>query len=49
MIDAACRIADRVIRGETALHRRVRREGILAVAILSFVVIYRMISAGPPY
>lgn len=40
-------VVDRVITGQTKLHRRVRREFMLAVVIVSAVVIYRVISAVP--
>jgi hypothetical protein len=38
---------DRVIRGETKLHRRLRREFLLAVVVVSAVVIYRTLCASP--
>lgn len=40
-------VVDRVITGQTALHRRVRREFMLAVVIVSAVVIFRTIASGP--
>ena len=33
----------RIVRGETALHRRVRREALLALAVVSAVEIYRFL------
>jgi len=38
---------DRVIQGETALHRRVRREFVVALTIVSAVAIYRLFLSGP--
>ena len=33
----------RIVRGETALHRRVRRETLLTLTIISAVTIYRLL------
>jgi len=44
---AGLAIAARVVSGETALHRRVRREFMVGLTVVSFVVIYRIISTGP--
>jgi hypothetical protein len=43
----ALETVDRVIRGETKLHRRLRREFVFSIVVVSFVVIYRTLSGSP--
>lgn len=45
--EVALETIDRVIRGETKLHRRLRREFVFSIVVVSFVVIYRALSASP--